>query len=591
MISTRGDLMNGRRLFAGITLVFIMIAAAGMPGSVVFAAEGPQFILEVSESDIDSDSHTLMTLTMINAKGAKVQEIVGSNWFYIPPEGSSQTTRLYNGVMSYVETETYRVIPYYAGNFKLWAMIEYNGDTYMTNKIEINVTDNTSGGQQQKLYIDTMITDNEVYIGQKVALAYEVYSLYELSSLMFLEDVKIKDVLITGKTTEKLISGKIVLNGREYYKYRAEMLFMTPLRSGIFVVPGRDFFGYISQNVILSDDAYSQRAFAEPQELIVKPLPDQNQPEDFSWIIGELNIDAKYDTLNTGGGSSVRFTVTASGDCSLDGLNKIFTKEPSGFSVYEIEKRYEEKFEDNKYFAVKEFEITLIPKQKGTLAVDPVRISYFDTGSDTYKFAEIPGFTVTVGEDGKIEQEGETLTGADHTEGEQSGDDPAGEDQSGSDVKKDGITETIKIEQVSYDPQSEGYWTVRISKTVLLIIAIALPLVGAALFLMLKRPKKKNDELDDIYARLLKARDENDMYNHFNSMIRHCFGISLKACSRSEIAAGIQDERFADPILEIVEYVERERTLPGKADKTLLRMIKKVYKLLKQRPKSAEDSN
>lgn len=561
--------MNGRRLSARIALFILLITVTGIPVINVSAADEPLFIMEIADNEVDVDADTSMTITMVNAKGARIKEIVGSDWFYVPHSGTAITTEIYNGTMSNVVTETYTIYPYYAGKFKMWAMIEYEGKTYMTNKVELNVTDARKGaGQPVKAIVDTKLTASEVYIGQKVALSYEVYSLYELGSRMFLNDLKISDVLHKSVPEEKLGSGKTVIDGLEYYRYDVEKAYLTPIKSGLFVIPGRDFYGFIYDTPGLSDDEYSVRGFGEPKELIVKPLPSKNQPEDFSWIIGKLKIDAAYDTPDPADGGTIRLKVTASGDCSLDSLNKIFEEDPPGFSVYETETKYEETFENNKYNAVKEFEITLIPKEKGTLTVEPVMINYFDPESVSYKTAEIPGITVTVDGDDNVIQTAETRTGEDQ----------AGEGR---------ITETIRIEQVSYTPTDEGYWVLRINKTVLLIIVIVLPVIGAAVFLIVRRPFKRkgksDDELDDIYARLLKTKDENEMFNHFNSMIKHCFGVSPKASSRSEIAAGIEDKRFVEPVLAVVDYFENRRSGAEKADKALLKMIKGVYRSLRQR--------
>lgn len=569
--------MNGRRLFAATALTLFLLAVSGISGVGVLAAEEPQFVLEIADSAIDVDSYTTMTITMINAKGAKVKEIVGENLFYMPYDGTSKTTKIHNGKMSFMETENYSVYPYYAGQFKIWAMIEYGGKIYMTNKAGLNVTDGGAdgSGQPRKLFIDTTLTDNEVYIGQKTVLSYEAYSLYDLGSSYFLDDLKINDILHTSVPEEELKSEKVVRDGVEYNRSDVEISYLTPIKSGIYIIPGRQFYCYISEEEQLNEDEYSARTFSEPKELIVKPLPAENQPEDFSWIIGSLEIDAEYNTLNAADGNPIILTVTASGDCSLDSLSKIFREDPRGFSVYETEKKYVESFENKKYNAQKEFEITLIPKEKGVLTVDPVHISYFDPETASYKTAEIPGITVTVD---KVVKTGGGQSGEGRTGGK-----PTGDDQTGGEQTGDHAVETIRIEQVSYAPQSEGYFILRISKTLALIIVIALPVLGAAAFFLLKRPIKRDIQLDDIYARLLKAKDENEIYNHFNSMIRHCFGISLKASSRSEIAAGIQDKRFVGPILEVVEYIERDRFIPGKVDNDLLKMIKAIYKMLKQR--------
>ncbi len=572
--------MNGKRLLAAIIITLFIEAVMSISGFVVSAAEEPQFILEVEDTTVDVDAYTTLKIHMVNAKGATIKEFVGTNWFYMPYEGVSKTTKNINGKMSFVETEIYNIYPYYGGKFNFWVLVEFEGKTYMTNKVELTVIDESidDGGQYQNTFLSASVSDNEVYIGQKTVLIYQLYSIYEFTSCFFVDNLQIKDILYTGTPEEKLRTETVIQDGNEYNRRDVEISYLTPIKPGIFAIPARDCYGYISEKEQLPDNKYSIRAFTEPQELIVKPLPSKNQPSDFSWIIGKLNIDAQYSTPDSGDGDMIRLVVKASGDCNMDSLNKIFINDPPGFTVFETGKKGTESFENNKYYAEKEFEITLIPKENGTLTIDPIYISYFDPESASYKKAEIPGVTVTVDGADKIIQAGSERSSSNQTGGNQTGGAQEGNDQADSH-----IVETIRIEQISYAPQNEGFWVLRISKTLVLVLVIVLPLLGGAAFFLLKRPVRRDEQLNDIYAQLLKSKDENEIYNHFNSMIRHCFGLSLKASSRSEIAEGIKDKRFVTPILDVVEHIEKDKFVPGEVDNELLRKIKAIYKMLNQR--------
>ncbi len=562
--------MNGRRLLAGVLLFLFIVAITSISSSGVLAAEEPQFILEVENLVIDVDDYTTMTITMINAEGATIKEFVGTNWFYLPYEETSKNNKNIDGTMYYEVAEIYSIYPYYAGQFKFWVLIEYNGKTYMTNKVELTITDGDTNNSEQvkKSYLKTTLSDSDVYLGQKTVLAYQEYSIHDLSTVFFMDNLQIKDVLFTGAPEEELKVERAVYDGMVYNRTDVEVSYLTPLKPGIFTIPARDFYGYISMTEQQGNDESTIREFSEPKELIVRPLPTKNQPADFSWIVGKPEINARYDTLNEGDGNIVKLTLTVSGNCNLDSLNKIFKEDPPSFSVYENVTEYKEAFDNNEYNARKEFEITLIPKENGVHTIEPLYLSYFDPETNGYERVEIPGVTVTIdGSDTSVR------TAKVQTDGSQAGGDQA----------QDHVVETVRIEQISYAPQNEGYWILRINKTVMLLIIAALLVFGAGAFFLTRRPVRRDEQLDDIYKQLLKAGDENEIYNHFNSMIRHCFGLSLKASSRSEIADGIRDKRFVEPVLDVVEYIEKEKFVPGMVDKKLIGMIKDIYKMLKQR--------
>ena len=75
----------------------------------------------------------------------------------------------------------------------------------------------------------------------------------------------------------------------------------------------------------------------EQKEITVKPLPVEGQPAGFSWVVGKPEIDAEYSAAEV----SWRFCclkVTVSGNCSLEGLDRIIGDDLPGFTVYQSEK-------------------------------------------------------------------------------------------------------------------------------------------------------------------------------------------------------------------------------------------------------------
>lgn len=553
--------MTGRRILARIKLTLLIIAIFCLSGISVMAEEEPQFILEIESDEMDIDSDTIMTVTMINAEGATVKDIVGMEWFFVRCRYDNEiSNKEVEGRMAYVETLSYDVYPNYSGKFVVWATIDYNGQTYMTNKLNLTVRDNKILGiKDEDAFLQSFLSDNEVYVGQKTILAYDFYSKYEIDFYFFVEDLHIDNILRSKVPTDSFKTENVVHNGSEYTKAVAELSYLTPLKPGLYTIPESVFYAYVSAEEFLVDSSF--RLLSEPKELIVKPLPTQNQPSDFSWIIGKLKIDAEYDTSEADKGS-ITLNVKASGDCSMESLDKIFKEELPNFSVFEYEAGYSESAINNQYYAEREFQITLIPKINGEITIDPIYISYFDTETATYEKAEIPGVTVTV--DG-VDRSIQTLEVQTHETG-------------GS----NNTLETVRIEQISYAPQSDGFWTIRVNKAIAISIMVLL-ILGAAVLYFLKRPKKIKDPLDDIYAQLLKEKDENAIYNLFNSMIRHCFGLNLKASSRSEISDAMPDKRLVEPILSVVEYVENEKPTPSSDNKKLIAMIKDIYKMLKER--------
>ena len=61
-----------------------------------------------------------------------------------------------------------------------------------------------------------------------------------------------------------------------------------------------------------------------------------------------------------------------------------------------------------------------------------------------------------------------------------------------------------------------------------------------------------------------KSSDENEIYSLLNTLIKNCFGISIKASTRDAINERLAGYGLAIPVLEVVEYFESKEAVPTK---------------------------
>jgi hypothetical protein len=556
-----------KRILSGIIFVIFIFTACVFPiNNRVFAARDPEFRIDIDSLNLEKGVSTNLILSMTDAKGAKVTGISGLENFDVVSTGNSISTQIINGISSYKEEIHYVIIPKSTGQFTLQGNVEYNGKVYQTNELQINVseTENTGSGEVSDLFIKTILEDNEVYVGQKVVLAYELYSRYSIENYGFLDNFSINDVITADVSQDKLKAEITYVNGNKYARYEVKQTFITPIKSGTFTIPAYNF----QVNVSTGDFFKSYKPVylqTESKELIVKPLPIENQPADFSGIVGDLNLEAKYSKQEVDFGDSLVLQVTASGSCNLDNLKELINGDIPGFSVYQTSGNTVESIEDNKYKAQKEFEIILVPTKNGEIEIDPIYISYFNPDTRSYEKAEIPGTTISV--------KGEVSQTQIMTQDEAKSEQP--------------VIETVKIEQINYKPRNEGYLTIQIKKeflywgfvgiVILVLVVISFPLVYS-------NTKNKDKKLQELYKQLKKLDNESEIYNLFNNMIKHVFNVSLKANSKSMIVNRIKDSSFTGPILEIVDYMEmkNEKYHSGVDNNYLKNKVIEVYKLIKK---------
>lgn len=531
------------------SLIFIINLSLGAA-----FAQDAEFLLTIDSLNLQTNASTNLVVSLVNAQKASVTEITGLENFDVLSTGQSTSTQIINGDISNRKDLRYVIIPKQTGTFTLQAKVEYNGQTYLTNALQVTVSESASGEETENLFIKPVLSDGEMYLGQKAVLTYELYSRYNIENFGFLDNIAIDGFICADIPEDQLQAGYVYLNGNKYVMYETRQLLLSPMKAGTYTIPSFSF----QVNVSTGDFFSSSKPVylkTEPLELTVKPLP--SPPADFSGVVGKLNVDAAYSRQQLNYGDSLTLRITASGSCNLDPLTRIFTGDVDGFAVYETQKNMEDGVENNQYHSKKEFEIILVPETTGDLRIPPVFLTFFNPETDAYEKVEIPGTTITV----------------------------LGEAPAAQAPAQTGYTpvETVRIEQVSYNTRDGEYLTLQLKKetfiAVLLVIGMLLILALAAI-LFLRWRRKQNNTLYKLYQQIQRSGDRNEIYNLFSAMMKDCFNISLKASTRDAISARLSDCGFSREILDIRDVLE---TRPSDADMGELKnRITEIYKKLKR---------
>lgn len=553
-----GNKCRNRIIFCLICVVLSLLCT---PQAIL--ANEPQFILSSDSLSLEMGASTNLVLSVVNAQDAKVINIDGLENFDVLSGSQSTYTSIVNNKATHKKDHNYIIMPKKTGEFTIQGIVEYKGKTYRTNELKITVKEASeeTTGDLKDLFIKTNISAEEIYFGQKIVLTYELYSRYNIEDFGFLDSMVIDGFMLNDVDQENLKASYVYLRDKKYVKYEARQVILSPLKTGTFTIPAYNF----QVNVSTGDFFRSSRPVylqTESRELTVKPLPLDNQPVNFSGIIGNLSIESSYSRNELNIGDSLTLKVVASGNCNLEALDKVLPDSIPGFSVYETEKDLEEKVENNEYMARKEFEIILVPETNGEIKIDPVYISYFNPETGSYEQAEIPGTTISV-----------------------NGEVPAAQNQA---TNQTGAIATVKIDQVSYRPDMDGYITINLEKEKLSIALYALTALlaaGALGYVFYSYRKKKNKELDELYRKIKKSTDENEIYILLNALIKKCFGFSIKASTRDTINERLAVYGLSMPVLEVVDYLESKKAIPDRNPAIIKKRIKEIYnKMRKCRP-------
>lgn len=555
--------MDGKwqRWIIGLTLLLCFVSV-----DYTLAASEPEFRLDIESLYLQQGVSTTLMLSMTDAQGAEVISIDGLDKFDVFSRSQSTSVRIINGRTNYQATINYTIIPKTTGQITLKARIRYNSKIYETNELQVTVSQIPiySGSAQGDLFVRTVLSQDEVYLGEKVALIYELYTRYNIESYGFTDYPSIDGVVIKDLPDDQQKVEYVYIDGTRYVKYEVKRAIIDPIRTGTITIPAfnlqvnvlSDRYGGIGSR---SRPMYVQ---TESKELLVKPLPTEGRPKDFSGIVGELQLTGSYNRTEIAYGDALSLLVTASGNCNLDGLKKIITNQIPGFTVYETQKSAAESIRDHTYYAQKEFEVIMVPQISGSIEIAPISIAYFNPVTAAYERVEIPGT--------RIEVTGNMLVTA----------------QSGLGSQTTAV-ETVSITQVSYASTNGNYLMLQINKQVLLWVivgVISLILISLILFPLISRRRQQDSTLRSLYRQLMTAKDVNEVYSLFNKLIKYCFNISVKASSQTLVQNSLPPD-LAVQVVEIMNYMESN---DNKECADLKTKIKQTYSLIRKYRRALE---
>lgn len=309
-----------------------------------------------------------------------------------------------NGKSSFNKTYSYFLVPTQRGTLNIKAAsIEINGQTYRTNPVNVTVTDavekprnpnDISINVDQNIFLVAEVSKTNPYVNEPITVVYKLYFSYNIgiSNWRELNKPKYNDFWSQNIDIKKLVAeeGKynnepfryVVLRKTVLYPQKSGKLEIEPLSLDIDLqlpTGKRNFWGQ------MQIEAGNKKVSAGSKMINVKPLPEAGKPNDFSGAVGKFDFKVSPSKTTLKNGESLNLDVKISGTGNLKLFDIPKPVVPSGLEVYEPV--YKENvntplsgmngFVSNSY--------TIVPEFKGNYPIKPLRFSYFDLGTSTYK--------------------------------------------------------------------------------------------------------------------------------------------------------------------------------------------------------------
>ncbi len=231
------------------------------------------------------------------------------------------------------------------------------------------------------IYLD--IDKKEVYEGEQITANWYIYTRGNLEAI---DRAKFPDLKGFWKEIIEEVPNlqfvDEIVNGVRFRKGLLASHALFPIKAGIAVVDEFKIKGKIRLPTQFGWGQLQEYTRASKRTSIkVLPLPTDGKPQSFSGAVGQFQIQTQVEGLQFPANQpfTLKVRFEGSGNAKLIELPPI--NWPEGLEVYDT--KSESKFFKNGQ-SYKEFEILLVPKNKGDIEIPQIVFSYFDPAEKKY---------------------------------------------------------------------------------------------------------------------------------------------------------------------------------------------------------------
>jgi hypothetical protein len=384
---------------AGLIPILILLITA----AAVNAAE-PSLSISVDRDQATLADSINLTLSVEGASGEP--QLPSSPAFEITRQGSSSRVQIINGKMSSSVDYSYVLYPKKEGVFIIGpATLDNNGSRVTSNTVSITIQKAAvSEKRDEDVFVTAEVDNKTPYVNEQIIYTFKFCYRGRVANARMAESPSF-DGFITeqlGKEREY----QSVINGRQYmvteirqalFPLKAGPVTISPSvlqcsvavkrqrRGGAFNDPFFDdsFFGFAQTE--------SKMLRTGPLEVMVRPLPEEGKPRDFTNLVGEFKAAAEISKKKLEVGESATLTLTLTGWGNLKNFPAVRLETPDVFKVYDDKPSFEPQVTDGRIGGKLVIKKALVPLKQGILQVPPVAIAYFNPRSGTYETARTGG--------------------------------------------------------------------------------------------------------------------------------------------------------------------------------------------------------
>ncbi|MBF0345241.1 MAG: protein BatD [Nitrospirae bacterium] len=389
--------MKRGTLFISAVLVLLMLLFMCLSA----AAENVSFEISAEKEDLRTGETIRLSLTFKGTRDVPEPHFTHLDAFTISYIGPSSRVAIINGRYSSSIIHNYHITPLKTGSFQIGPLaVKYNGNTYTSNAVKINVTEDTAAPpipqdqvygtkpykKTERVFITLTPTKTTVYINEAVPVALRLFA--RDAGVREIELPELSNVNISVGQFDKPIQRRVVIGGIQYETLEFNTtMFATSVGQFKLGPASLDCTVVMRDNLPRSffDDNLFGNMFTSAKPVTLKsevmtisvlPLPEESRPKDFRGAVGSFDLDVGLSAQEVKVGDPVTVKI------SITGKGNFNTVTAPVISATEDFKLYDPAVKQNKNS--KTFEQAVIPMKNTINSIGQIRFSYFDPVSQTY---------------------------------------------------------------------------------------------------------------------------------------------------------------------------------------------------------------
>jgi hypothetical protein len=378
---------------------------------------GQDVVLNVEYPSVVNTGQQFNVTWTVNAGGGEFSPPSFSGFYKLmgPQTSYSSSTQIINGKMSSQVTYSYT---YYlqatnAGKYVIPpATFKLKNKEYHSDSMNIEVTGSpqqqtgSSGNKAStensvaeyngsEIFVNLSLDRKEVFLGEHITTTVKLFTRVNLSGINEIKYPSFNGFLKTDIATPPLTSlRQEEVNGNMYGTGVVQQFLLYPQVTGEIIIDPVQLTVLIQQKSGQSDPVFGDfftsyqtvpKAIAsKPLKVKVKPLPGI-QPDNFSGVVGKLDLKAALDKDSVNVNDAVNFKVTISGSGNLKIAAAPVLKLSPDIEVFDPKISDDIKNGQNGTSGQKNFEFLLIPRHYGNFTIPAITYSYFNISTGKYE--------------------------------------------------------------------------------------------------------------------------------------------------------------------------------------------------------------